>query len=346
MSRTIPVVIVAGFLGSGKTTLLNHLLHNNRGARIGVVVNDFGAINIDSMLVAGQVDSTISLGNGCMCCAIDVSEMDALFERLARPGSDIDVIVVEASGLAEPKNLVRLVVGSENAGIGYGGLVEVVDAKEFDATLQRHPELSGHLRLADLVVLNKADLVAEQELSRVRADVGAVVGGAPIVPATRGRVDPKLLFDIPEREPDAQLSFDELLRGDDEHAHLHAGYETVAFTAPRPLDPRALLDVLTEPPAGLFRAKGFVGFAVGGAARRFECHVVGGSIEFVPLRGPAGTTELVLIGAGLAADDARTRLAACVHDGEVLDPDALLPIWRFVPVDYRPTHSEIPSAKC
>lgn len=75
MAQSIPVVIVAGFLGSGKTTLLNHLLRDNRGTRIGVVVNDFGAINIDAMLVAGQVDAMVSLGNGCVCCAVDVSEL-------------------------------------------------------------------------------------------------------------------------------------------------------------------------------------------------------------------------------------------------------------------------------
>ena len=74
--KRIPVVIVAGFLGSGKTTLLNHVLRNNRGVRVGVIVNDFGAVNIDSMMVAGQVDSMVSLSNGCMCCAVDVSDMD------------------------------------------------------------------------------------------------------------------------------------------------------------------------------------------------------------------------------------------------------------------------------
>ncbi len=79
-SRTpqqIPVVVLAGFLGSGKTTLLNHLLHRSGGSRIGAIVNDFGAIEIDAMAVAGALgDSTVSLGNGCLCCAVDVSELD------------------------------------------------------------------------------------------------------------------------------------------------------------------------------------------------------------------------------------------------------------------------------
>ncbi|MBF6247579.1 GTP-binding protein, partial [Nocardia elegans] len=89
MSERIPVLIVAGFLGAGKTTMLNHLLRDDGGTRIGVVVNDFGAVNIDAMLVAGQVDAMVSLGNGCVCCAIDVSELDEMFERLTQPQAGI-----------------------------------------------------------------------------------------------------------------------------------------------------------------------------------------------------------------------------------------------------------------
>ena len=95
--RRIPVVVVAGFLGAGKTTLLNGLLRHDNGVRIGVVVNDFGSINIDSMLVAGQVDTTISLGNGCLCCAVDASELDAMLGPVGAAGPPVDVIVVEAA---------------------------------------------------------------------------------------------------------------------------------------------------------------------------------------------------------------------------------------------------------
>ncbi|MGH8883431.1 MAG: CobW family GTP-binding protein, partial [Stackebrandtia sp.] len=148
MDRRIPVLVVAGFLGSGKTTLLYQLLRR-REARIGVVVNDFGAVNIDAMLVAGQVDAMVSLGNGCVCCAVDVTELDEMFARLAEPRHRIDVIVVEASGLAEPRNLIRMVIGTDNPRIRYGGLIEMVDAEYFDDSSARHPELVSHLRVAD-----------------------------------------------------------------------------------------------------------------------------------------------------------------------------------------------------
>nr|WP_237773246.1 GTP-binding protein [Streptomyces luteocolor] len=210
--QQIPVVVLAGFLGSGKTTLLNHLLHRSGGTRIGAIVNDFGSIEIDAMSVAGQLgDSTVSLGNGCLCCAVDASELDEYLERLARPAAGIDVIVIEASGLAEPQELVKMLLASENAHIVYGGLVEVVDAAEFDTTRERHPELDRHLGIADLVVVNKADRVAPAEYERVLGVVAGLTDRAAVVPASYGRVDVEMILDRkPVGERIGQLSFEDL----------------------------------------------------------------------------------------------------------------------------------------
>ncbi|MEV0438190.1 GTP-binding protein [Streptomyces spectabilis] len=219
--QQIPVVVLTGFLGSGKTTLLNHLLHRSGGSRIGAIVNDFGSIEIDAMAVAGQLgDSTVSLGNGCLCCAVDASELDVYLERLARPAARIDVIVIEASGLAEPQELVRMVLASENPHIVYGGLVQVVDAAEFDSTRQRHPEVDRHLKIADLVVVNKADRVPAGERDRVLDEVRRHTDRAAVVAATYGRVDVELLLDRkPVGERVGQLSFDDLHdHGDAEYA--------------------------------------------------------------------------------------------------------------------------------
>ncbi|MEV0333480.1 CobW family GTP-binding protein [Nocardia sp. NPDC050717] len=344
MRTVIPVVIVAGFLGSGKTTLLNHLLRNNRGTRIGVVVNDFGAVNIDAMLVAGQVDAMVSLGNGCVCCAVDVSELDDLFGRLAQPRSAVDVIVVEASGLAEPRNLIRMVIANPNPRIAYGGLVEVVDAEQFDTTSALHPELLTHLRLADLVLVNKADRVEPDALAALRARITEWVGQVPVYATTRGRVDPGLLFDERVREEPKvaqQLSFDALLddhdhdHDDPDHRHLHDDYVSVSFTSKRALDPRALVAFLEDPPPGLFRAKGCVAFAVVGERRKFELHVVGRHVVFTPgtwARGEERVSNLVLIGAGLDTEAALDRLHATVFDGdEPLDDQTMLGVWRYTP---------------
>ncbi|WP_193474540.1 CobW family GTP-binding protein [Streptomyces griseomycini] len=320
--RRIPVVVLAGFLGSGKTTLLNHLLHHSGGSRIGAVVNDFGAIEIDAMAVAGALgDSTVSLGNGCLCCAVDAGELDVYLERLARPSAGIDVIVIEASGLAEPQELVRMVLASEHPDIVYGGLVEVVDAAEFDDTRARHPEIDRHLGLADLVVVNKLDRVTDT--SRVLGLVRSLVDRAAVLPATHGRVDPEFLFDCrPSEERIGQLSFDDLHRhdrGEEEHAgHLHAAYDSLSFVSAQPLDPRRLIRFLDSRPEGLYRIKGYVDFGPHDTRNRYAVHAVGRFLRFCPE--PWGTsqerlTQLVLIGAGIDTAALRKELEACGSDG-------------------------------
>ncbi|KQU53623.1 cobalamin biosynthesis protein [Rhodococcus sp. Leaf278] len=341
--RKIPVVIVAGFLGAGKTTLLNHLLRNDAGIRIGVVVNDFGAINIDSMLVAGQVDSMVSLGNGCICCAVDISDMDAMFDALAQRRSAIDVIVVEASGLAEPRNLIRMVRGSENEFIVYGGLVAVVDAVEFPQTRVLHPEIDQHVQLADLVVLNKSDAVSESGRSAVVSTVRSIVGDVPVVPVAFGRVDPLLLFDrrddlSVESTLPVQLSFDELLRenhSDHDHEHhLHAQYSHTEFVSPDPIEPRRLIEFLENPTGNLYRIKGFVHFAVAGYPQKFIVHTVGRHIRFEATswaRGETEQTSLVLIGTDLDAEAIEKRLRACVREqSEQCDASSMLPVHRYL----------------
>lgn len=338
--RTIPVVLVSGFLGSGKTTLLNHLLRHNRGIRIGVVVNDFGSINIDSMMVAGQVDSMVSLGNGCLCCAVDVDELDAMFDVLAGSKSALDVIVVEASGLAEPRNLIRMVLASDNPRVSYGGLVGVVDAVEFASTRAEHPELDQHVQLADLVVLNKADVPSPDALADIESLVRGIVTDTPVLTTDHGRVDAELLFDVPERAQDPtqarQMSFDEILVDHDhDHAHhLHAKYSTTSFESDEPFDPRRFVDMLENPAGDVYRIKGFVHFDVPGYRERYEVNTVGRHITMTPTEWGDDTTRitrLVLIGTDLDEELAEIRLLDCVRrPGDLADESAMLPVHRYV----------------
>ncbi|MFI6098706.1 CobW family GTP-binding protein [Lentzea sp. NPDC051213] len=294
----IPVVVLAGFLGSGKTTLLNHLLRTSGGTRIGVVVNDFGRINIDAFAVSAQVDSMVSLSNGCLCCAVDGSELDEMLSKLS--AADLDVIVIEASGLAEPSTLVRMVL--QAPGVSYGGLIYVVDAVEFAAV----PHLSRDLSLADLVVLNKVDQVSEPP---------SLPCSVPVLPVSYGQIDPALLFEV--RPPDLgprQLSFDDL---DDHSTHAHASYDSVTFECDEPLHPKLFMDFLAARPSGLFRTKGFVRFAGG----TFMLHTVGAAVSFT--RVDDAPTQLVLIGAGIDPESLTDWLLACVADGPVTEQDML-----------------------
>ncbi|MGW7170469.1 CobW family GTP-binding protein [Streptomyces sp. NPDC054884] len=349
--QQIPVVVLAGFLGSGKTTLLNHLLHRSGGSRIGAIVNDFGTIEIDAMAVAGALgDSTVSLGNGCLCCAVDAGELDVYLERLARPGTGIDVVVIEASGLAEPQELVRMVLASDHPGIVYGGLVEVVDAAEFDDTRARHPEIDRHLALADLVVVNKLDRAPDPE--RVLGLVRTLTDRAAVVPATHGRVDPELLFDCrPSEERIGQLSFDDLHRHTDPHdadphdahphdaeadahgGHLHTGYDSVSFASEVPLDPRRLMRFLDSRPQGLYRIKGYVDFGPHDPVNRYAVHAVGPFLRFYPEPWPTAggrLSQLVLIGAGIDTEALGKELAGCRNDAPHADEHGMWGVLRFV----------------
>ncbi|MFF1381753.1 CobW family GTP-binding protein [Streptomyces sp. NPDC058308] len=360
--QQIPVVVLAGFLGSGKTTLLNHLLHRSGGSRIGAIVNDFGSIEIDAMSVAGQLgDSTVSLGNGCLCCAVDASELDEYLERLARPAARIDVIVIEASGLAEPQELVKMLLASENPHIVYGGLVEVVDAAEFDATRERHPEVDRHLGIADLVVVNKADRVPDEERERVLGVVRGLAGRAAVVAASYGRVDVELFFDrAPVGERVGQLSFDDLrddvdARGEPgtarsgadapegggccedsscaHHNHLHAAYESLAFTSEVPMGPRPLMALLDSRPEGLYRIKGYVDFGAADPRNRYEVHAVGRFLRFYPepwAPDEPRLTQLVLIGSGVDVPALEKELEACRAYAPQADEHGMWGVLRYV----------------
>ncbi|MEU8850959.1 GTP-binding protein [Streptomyces sp. NPDC048564] len=335
--QQIPVVVLAGFLGSGKTTLLNHLLHRSGGTRIGAIVNDFGAIEIDAMAVAGALgDSTVSLGNGCLCCAVDSSELDVYLERLARPGTGIDVIVIEASGLAEPQELVRMVLASEHPGIVYGGLVEVVDAAKFEDTRAKHPEIDRHLALADLVVVNKVDRAVDRE--RVLGLVRELTDGAAVVPAAYARIDPEFLFDCrPGEERIGQLSFDDLHGHDEPHqdhtGHLHTGYDSLSFTSGTPLDPRRLIAFLDSRPEGLYRIKGYVDFGPHDTVNRYAVHAVGPFLRFYPEPWPAADarlTQLVLIGSGIDTAALAKELEACKSDAPHAEEHGMWGVLRYV----------------
>ncbi len=354
--RQIPVVVLAGFLGSGKTTLLNHLLHRSGGSRIGAIVNDFGAIEIDAMAVAGALgDSTLSLGNGCLCCAVDVGELDSYLERLARPEARIDVIVIEASGLAEPQELVRMVLASEHPGVVYGGLVEVVDAAEFDATRAKHPEIDRHLALADLVVVNKLDRTDDEE--RVLTLVRSLGEHAAVVPATYGRVDPGFLFDCrPSEERIGQLSFDDLHdhTGDGEEAaepghagHLHTAYDSLSFTSEVPMDPRRLMKFLDSRPEGLYRIKGYVDFGPHDRGNRYAVHAVGRFLRFYPepwAPGEPRLTQLVLIGSGIDSAALAEELNGCRDDAPHADEHGMWGVLRYVPDPGGEAGNEAPEA--
>ena len=211
-----------GFLGAGNTTVLNHLLRSSAGVRVGVVVNDFGSVNVDAMLVAGYTADAVALQNGCLCCAVGDDDLDDVLGRLTVAEAGLDVVLVEASGVAEPRALVARVESAPRA--SFGGLVLVVDAAELVDTAARHPEVLEHVAEADPVVLTKTDLVEAAAAEGLYRSANAT---APLVHAPHGVLDPRLLLAPDVLAAARDRPGRQLVLGEEEphdHAgHLHAG---------------------------------------------------------------------------------------------------------------------------
>ncbi|MBF4163610.1 CobW family GTP-binding protein [Nocardioides acrostichi] len=325
--RRVPVIALTGHLGAGKTTVLNRLLRTP-GARLGVVVNDFGSINVDAGLVSGQIDQVGSIAGGCVCCLEDVGELDAAFDKLARPELRLDAIVVEASGFAEPGPLARLIHYSE-AAVRPAGLVDVVDAVEHFETVDTGGHPAVRFAVATLVVLNKCDLVSSERLERIEQRIREVNPSVQIVRTSHGAVDPALLLDVASHEdPPDQLPIGALLRQvaeeASEHGHEHRHARSVSVSADGPTDPGALLDLLDDPPAGAYRMKGVVRISSGRAMRAYAVHVVGGRVDVLPAAHPTdGAGHLVAIGLDLDESEALQRITAALAPVERPDLEGL-----------------------
>src|SRR5262245_43516212 len=158
MSVRVPVIALTGYLGAGKTTVLNRLLQTP-GARLGVVVNDFGAINVDAALVTGQVDQPASIAGGCLCCLPDTDGLDQALEKLTQPRLRLDAVIVEASGVADPPALARLIRFSGVPRARPGGLIDVIDAASYFDTVDQGGLPPARFASASLVMINKTDRV-------------------------------------------------------------------------------------------------------------------------------------------------------------------------------------------
>lgn len=311
MSVRVPVIALTGYLGAGKTTVLNHLLRAP-GARIGVVVNDFGTINVDAALVTGQVDEPAAITGGCVCCVPDTDGLDEALERLTAPRLRLDAILVEASGVADPPALARLIQFSAVRHARPGGLVDVVDAAAYFDTVDVGGPPPPRFAAASLVVINKTDRLAAAErtdtVARITERVRAGNPRTHVVDTTHGRVDPALVFDAADaRDPVDELPFAALARQEhDDESHRHA--DAVTVPADGPVDPGPLVDLMENPPQGAYRLKGTVTVETGSGPRAFLINIVGRQIHVAARPTGGGPAGLVAIGMHLDQPAVRARL--------------------------------------
>ena len=319
----VPVITLTGYLGAGKTTVLNHLLRRS-GARIGVVINDFGAINVDAGLVTGHVDEAAAITGGCVCCLPDAGGLDAALEQLTRPQLRLDAVIVEASGAADPFALARLIRFSTAPRARPGGLTDVVDAVEHARTVDVSSNAPARYAGVSLVVTNKLDRLPAEERARTVRELTDRVHDAnpdvPVVPAMRGRIDPALVHDVAQDEdPPDQLPIAALLRSIDhgpESDHVHAGSVTVPVSFP--VDATRLVDLLEAPPPGVYRLKGCLPVGTLRGHARYLVNVVGRSVHVVaaPAQTAASREGLVAIGFHLDEVDVRSCLAYALQPAD------------------------------
>ncbi|BBY62867.1 CobW family GTP-binding protein [Mycolicibacterium helvum] len=322
---TIPVIALTGYLGAGKTTLLNHVLRTPQ-ARIGVVINDFGEINVDAGLISGQIDEPASIAGGCICCLPDDGQLDSALARLADPRLRLDAIIVEASGLADPAALARIIGFSEIAGVRDGGVVDVVDAvRHFDTVDSGGGVAPARYGAATLVVVNKLDQIPDAHrdatLRRIEARVRERNSRAHVIGATNGQIDPNLLYDVAAaNDATGQLSFRDALFDEPVSAHDHVHADSVTVTAEGAVDPEQLMELLEFPPAGVYRMKGVVAVRHRTGVRGYLVNVVGPAVHIA--RGAASSgaeSHLVAIGTHFDTELTRSRMAEALRmaDGPI-----------------------------
>ncbi len=316
-ARPIPITILTGFLGAGKTTLLNRILRSDHGLRLAVMVNDFGAVNIDAEMVVGVEGETVSLANGCICCTIrDDLAITAL--DLAQRQPPPEHILIETSGVSDPFAVAQTFLLPQLQPLfRLDSIITIVDAEQALSLSGAQEALAiDQIAAADIVVLNKTDLAGAEQLANTRAWIADIAPRARVLETRFAQVPVELLFGAGNFAPErlaarAARPVHVHEAGDsDHHEHDHAPhdrvFETWHYITDEPLDYEALADAVDALPVTIFRAKGIVQLRQS-PDRKALLHVVGRRAQ-ITLHEHWGErpprTQIVVIGSpgGVQAD--------------------------------------------
>jgi G3E family GTPase len=315
----VPVTILTGFLGAGKTTLLNRILNGDHGLKVAVLVNDFGAINIDTELVVGVESNVISLANGCICCTIRDDLVETVMATISRPERP-EYILLEASGVAEPSGIAVTFNNPRfRDRMRLDSILCVVDAEQVFAAPETMELKLFQMACADMIVLNKVDLVDRAQIARIKAWLDSRFHRYRLIEARQADVPLPVLLSVGRYDPvQADLNRHDLEHHDcsDPHCHraphLHdhsQSFSAWSYETDQPLSLEALRDAASKLPANIYRAKGVI-YTADAPARRAVLQVVGRRVDISladEWRDRPPRTQIVAIGAPGAMDGEALR---------------------------------------
>lgn len=283
--KKIPVTVLSGFLGAGKTTLVNHVLTHNTGANIGVIVNEFGEVGIDGELIVADEEALIEIRNGCICCTVRTDLVAGVKVLLERSDLQLDRLIIETSGLADPAPVLQTFLADTDllTRVELESVVTLVDAANFQRQID-DGIAREQIAFADLIVLNKVDLLQTDDIAPLERDLRAINPTAAIIRTTNSEVATDTLLGVHRFSLPNVLAIEPgILR--DEHDHEHDNSITsCAVETSHAIDPdrfnRWVNQLVQQQGQHIMRMKGVLNFQ--GEARQFYFHSVHMLLEAKP----------------------------------------------------------------